>query len=77
MVTGWDPDNAWSSQGSWGRGSLAESLTWCTSLGRTEVKRLVRRIASRELLEFEVSGDEPARSIIHALESMGATIKIE
>jgi hypothetical protein len=76
IVAGWEPSKAWVQPDSWSRGNLAERIGACTSLGRTEVKRLVRRVAARETLDFEILDIDRAQPAIHALESMGATIKV-
>lgn len=74
IVSGWQPSLSWAD--SWSRSNLAQRIGTCTSLSKTEVKRLVRRIAARENLDIEILDVARAQPAIHALESMGAAIQV-
>ena len=76
IATGWQPDHAWVQANSWSRDSLVKCIGACTPLGKTEVKRLVRRVAAREVVDFEILDMARAQQAIHALESMGAKIEV-
>ena len=70
-MTGWTDERAWASQGSWSRSTLEQRIAACTMLLGTDLKRFVRRLLARELLECEVLDRVRAESAIHILESHG------
>jgi hypothetical protein len=75
-VTAWDPKMRWVGPGAWGRRPLTDALIRCTTLQKTDAKRLARRLLSRELTEFTIADLEKAKYVAHILESLGAKIEI-
>jgi hypothetical protein len=77
VVVSWNNDRSWVSDGSWSRSNLAGRLEACTNLRGTELKRIVRRLLAREVMEVPVSSRELAEPAAHVLESMGATVAFQ
>jgi hypothetical protein len=76
VVVAWDEQKRWVGPGAWNRSTLVDSLSQCTNLRDVELKRLARRLLSRELIEFPISNSEWASHAAHVLESLGATVEI-
>ncbi len=72
----WDENKRWSGPGAWNRSTLVDSLARCTALHGTELKRLARRLLSKELIEFDIANASEATHAAHILESLGAKIEI-
>jgi hypothetical protein len=79
-ILGWKPEAAWTDWSGRQRADLARRLGKLTALSRVEVKRLARRVLSRECDSVCLPGAADrlaAEPIRHLLEALGAEVVVE
>ncbi|CAN7690202.1 hypothetical protein FBY21_4928 [Pseudomonas sp. SLBN-26] len=76
QIESWSDDVAWASVNGWNLEAFVQRLSLCSTLRGTELKRLARAIRKREIEQIEVTSVEAAGALIHTLESLGATIRL-
>ena len=77
MITAWDESRAWfPGMDSYVKDMLLKTLRRSSSLGPTDIKRIVRKVMSREAAAIPLENDQHIDSIRHWLESIGAQVEI-